>query len=65
MILIIMSMKVNMYSLRPKKSVVFGFEIFYLTIRLIQIFCLNIIYFIMTYFIIKYILIIIYLFYNL
>jgi len=36
-----------------------------LTIHLIQIFCINILYFVMTYFIIRDTLIIIYLFYNL
>jgi hypothetical protein len=37
----------------------------YLTVRLIQNFCINIIYFFMTYFIIRDILILFYLFYNL
>ena len=49
----------------PKKSVVFYFQTSCLIIRLIQIFYINIIYFVMTYFIIKDTLIIIYLFYNL
>jgi hypothetical protein len=53
------------YSLRPKKSVVLEFQTSCLTIRLIQIFFINIIYFVITYFIIRDPLIIIYLFYNL
>ena len=56
---------ISVYSLRSEKSVVFYFQTFCLTIRLIQIFCINIIYFVMTYFIIRDTLIIIYLFYNL
>ena len=56
------------YSVRPKISDVFYFQISCLTIRLIQnfkIFIINIIYFVKTYFIIRDILIIICLFYNL
>jgi hypothetical protein len=53
------------YSLRLKKSVVLEFQTYCLIIRLIQIFCINIIYFVMTYFIIRDTLIMIYLFYNL
>ena len=53
------------FSLRPKKSVVFYFKKSCLIIRLIQIFYINIIYFVMTYFIIRDNLITIYLFYNL
>jgi hypothetical protein len=53
------------YSLHPKKSVVLEFQISCLTIRLIQNFFINIIYFVMTYFIIRDPLIMIYLFYNL
>jgi len=53
------------YSLRPKKSVVLEFQTSYLTIRLIQNFYINIIYFVKTYFIIRDILLVINLFYNL
>ena len=53
------------YSLLPKKSVFIYFQISCLAICLIQIFCINIIDFVMTYFIIRDILIMIYLFSNL
>jgi hypothetical protein len=46
---------IPMYSLPPKIFVLFDFNALYLTIRLIQNNCENIIYFAMTYFIIIYI----------
>jgi len=48
-----------------QKSVVLEFQTFYLIIRLIQNFYINIIYFVKIYFIIRDTLLIIYLFYNL
>jgi len=55
----------RIYSLHPKKSVVLEFQTSYLTIRLIQNFYINIIYFVKTYFIIRDILLMINLFCNL
>jgi len=55
----------NWYSLRPKKSVVLEFQTSYLIIRLIQIFYINIIYFVKIYFIIRDTLPMTNLFYNL
>jgi len=57
--------QLTMYSLRPKKSVVLEFQTSYFIIRLIQIFYINIIYFVKTYFIIRDTLLIINLFCNL